>query len=227
MVVDNPDGLSPEAWKDRHWQEPLGLEHSRWGSNGDLQCGTSSVISCRDLARTALLWANDGQWPGSGQLVSVEHVREGRELGPEGAGERLTGADYGSTVWLSSDDPVDPEMALWGGLFGQCAIASARHNAVVVSMGLDIFGEGCGGVWAHTRDAIVSDKSALPASPGGRASPEAKLPLSTPNREELLQLREAVEGGTFFPLSRNQTGTVNGLLRGFGEEPLSPSPVAV
>jgi hypothetical protein len=64
---NNPDGLNAEQWKDRHWQAPLGIEHSRWGSGGSLQCGTSSLMSCRDLARTALLWANDGQWPGRGQ----------------------------------------------------------------------------------------------------------------------------------------------------------------
>jgi hypothetical protein len=79
-----------------------------------------------------------------GAQVSAEHIHAGRRLGPEGEGARLSGADYGSTVWLGSADPVDPEFALWGGLFGQCAIASARHNAVVVSMGFDLIGEGCG-----------------------------------------------------------------------------------
>ena len=183
----------------------------------------AQVMSCRDLARTALLWTNSGEWPEHGQLVSEEHIREGRQLGPEGPGARLTGADYGSTVWLGSADPVDPEFALFGGLFAQCAIASPRHNAVVVSMGLDLLGEGCGGVWAHTRDAIVSDPDKLPAAPqgyGNRARvPEAKK-RAAPTREELLQLRAAVEDGTMMALTRNQTAEVNRLLRAVGEAPL-------
>eukprot|EP01047_Picozoa_sp_COSAG01_P022635 COSAG01_NODE_1351_length_10617_cov_4.243392_2_plen_320_part_00 len=66
---NNPDGLNAEEWKDRYWQQPLGLEHSRWVGGSGLACGTSSVVSCRDLARTALVWANDGQWPEEGQMV--------------------------------------------------------------------------------------------------------------------------------------------------------------
>ena len=80
------------------------------GSSGTLPCGSGAVMSCRDLARTALLWTNGGQWPEHGQLVSEEHVAMGRRLGPEGPGARLEGPAYGNTVWLASpDDPVDPE----------------------------------------------------------------------------------------------------------------------
>ena len=41
--------------------EPLGLEHTRW-TGAATPCGSGTVISCRDLARTAQLWANDGEW---------------------------------------------------------------------------------------------------------------------------------------------------------------------
>ena len=114
--------------------------------------------------------------------------------------------------------------ALFAGLFGQCAIASPRHNAVVVSMGLDLLGEGCGGVWAHTRDAIVSDPDKLPAAaPQGYGNrgrvPEPKKRVA-PTREELLQLRAAVVDGTMMALTRNQTAEVNKLLRAVGEAPL-------
>ena len=43
---NNPDNLpTAEEWKDRHWQRPLGLEHSRWesGGGGTLPCGSGSV----------------------------------------------------------------------------------------------------------------------------------------------------------------------------------------
>jgi hypothetical protein len=100
---NNPDGLNAEEWKDPYWQRPLGLEHSRWVGDSGLACGTSSVVSCRDLTRTAaLVWANNGQWPDQGQMVSAEHIHAGRRLGPEGEEARLISDDYGSTVWLCS-----------------------------------------------------------------------------------------------------------------------------
>ena len=131
IAQNNPLGLTAEEYKDRKWTEPLGIEHSTWvsGSSGTLPCGSGAVMSCRDLARTALLWTNEGQWPEHGQLMSQEHVAAGRRLGPEGAGPRLIGPDYGNTVWLASpSDPVDPERASFIGAVSQCAITSARHN---------------------------------------------------------------------------------------------------
>merc|ERR1719502_1563154 len=68
ISTNNPDGLSTRAWKDRFWQDVLGMEHTQWGSvfSGDLRCGSSAEPSCRDLARAAQLWANEGEWPGAG-----------------------------------------------------------------------------------------------------------------------------------------------------------------
>jgi CubicO group peptidase (beta-lactamase class C family) len=90
---NNPEGVSAEEWKDRKWTGPLGIEHSTWtsGASGTLPCGSGAVMSCRDLARTALLWTNNGQWPEHGQLVSEEHISAGRRRGPEGPGARLDG----------------------------------------------------------------------------------------------------------------------------------------
>merc|ERR1719487_1783157 len=105
--------MSANGWKDRYWQEPLGLEHTRWSGN-NLMCGTSSVISCRDLARTAQLWTNEGEWPGAGQMVSKAHIEEGRK-------PFLRNGDYGYTVWLHAQDPVDSEVAEFNGMFSQCA----------------------------------------------------------------------------------------------------------
>ena len=53
IAQNNPAGLSAMAWKDRHWAGPLGLNRTRWGTEAMLECGTTSRISCRDLARTA------------------------------------------------------------------------------------------------------------------------------------------------------------------------------
>ena len=70
-------------------------------------------------------------------------------------------------------------------------------------MGLDLLGEGCAGVWAHSRDAIVSEPGLLPRAPqgyGNRARTPEDLPRAAPKREELLLLRTAVERGTMVAL---------------------------
>jgi hypothetical protein len=138
----------------------------------------------------------------------------------------------GNTVWLASpDDPVDPERASFIGAVSQCAISSARHNAVIVSMGLGITGDGCTGVWESSRDAIVSDIGKLPPAPQGYgnrarapAAAAAKPSRTQASRGELELLRAAVEDGAL-SLTRNQTAQVNTLLRGYGEPPLTPPAV--
>lgn len=57
---------------------------------------------------------------------------------------------------LREDDPVDPNVAFFGGVFTQCAFFSREHNAIVVSMGSDLFASCKTGVWEQTRDSIVS-----------------------------------------------------------------------
>ena len=64
-------------WKDKYFHAALGFEHTEWGSDGDIRCGSSVQASCRDLARAAQLWANDGFWPGYGQLMSREYAVQG------------------------------------------------------------------------------------------------------------------------------------------------------
>eukprot|EP00756_Hemistasia_phaeocysticola_P000614 Hpha_TRINITY_DN10451_c0_g2::TRINITY_DN10451_c0_g2_i1::g.193440::m.193440 len=207
---NNPQRTSADEWKLRNWHEPLGLEHTRWGGN-NLMCGTSSVISCRDLARTAQLWANDGEWPGAGQMVSKTHIEEGRKV-------FLEGGDYGYTVWLRPDDPVDGERVSFAGMFTQCALASAKHDTVVVSMGMELLGDGCAGVWDLSRDAIVS-KSARVGLNNTTTAPRTIPPPLPPSPEDWLLLRAAAANGTS-PLTTTQREVLNAKLRAMGESPL-------
>jgi len=150
---NNPQRLTTFAWKNRFWQEILGVEDGFvWGNAVGTRCGYSVETSCRDLARTALLWANEGGWNGAGQLVNRAYMqRGGTWVYP------TSGTDYGFTVWRSSNDPVDNMVNSYNGMFSQCAYISRRHAAVVVSMGTgEITGGQCANAWAASRNAIVS-----------------------------------------------------------------------
>ena len=100
------------------------------------------------------------------------------------------------------------------------------NGQVVVQSGLMRGGDCTQGVWAHSRDAIVSDADLLPPPPGGyghRAQPPTRPHrVEPPTLEELQLLRGAVERGTMMPLTRNQTAAVNHLLERFSGEPLLP-----
>eukprot|EP00756_Hemistasia_phaeocysticola_P011458 Hpha_TRINITY_DN15122_c1_g16::TRINITY_DN15122_c1_g16_i1::g.129603::m.129603 len=213
LQENNPAKTSADDWKDRNWQTPLGLEHTKWSGN-NLMCGTSSVISCRDLARTAQLWTNEGEWPGAGQLLSKAHVQEGRKVFPQS-----TSTEYGYTVWLEPNDPVDPERAEFNGMFSQCAHASAKHNTVVVSMGMDLFGDGCSGVWARSRNAIVSKNDRLGLNLTAPAAHQIPPPVP-PTDADWILLRNAVRNGTDF-VSPKQLAVLNAKLRDLGEKPIA------
>jgi CubicO group peptidase (beta-lactamase class C family) len=159
ISANNPEGLSTRAWKDKHWQEVLGMEHTQWGSifSGDLQCGYSAEPSCRDLARAAQLWANEGEWPGAGQLMSKQFAIDGRRQ-QSTADAAFAYSPYGYTLWLNTADTVDPEAGNLNGMFAQCAYFSHEHNAVIVSMGQ---GSVCGPAWQNGRHAIVSSDHPL------------------------------------------------------------------
>eukprot|EP00040_Diaphanoeca_grandis_P028991 m.168688 g.168688 ORF g.168688 m.168688 type:complete len:383 (+) comp31533_c0_seq1:190-1338(+) len=152
---NNPEGLGASTWKDKHFFEPLGMEHSSW-SGSSLACGTSAELSCRDLARVAQLWLNNGEWLGAKgdtvQLMSREHATVGTTQAIPGAG----GDPYGYGLRLRPNDPVDPNVAYFGGVLVQCAFFSREHNAIVVSMGSDLFSSCEDNVWDQTRNAIVS-----------------------------------------------------------------------
>jgi CubicO group peptidase (beta-lactamase class C family) len=153
IAENNPDGLSTSDWMQRYYFNKLGVEHSRWlPLAGSLLCGFSADTSCRDLARFGQLWANEGRWRGDDgapeQLMQRGYAIEGRtHVFPN------SGRDYGYTLPLSSNDPVDPTTGSMVGMNAQCVQFSPRHNAVIVSMGN---GGSCGAAWRNTRAAIVS-----------------------------------------------------------------------
>ena len=77
IAAHNPEGLTIDQWKDKHWSDVLGLEHTSWSSGGflnGLQCGFTAEPSCRDLARMAQLWNNDGAWAGHGQVMDAQYA---------------------------------------------------------------------------------------------------------------------------------------------------------
>jgi len=151
---NNPQGLLRFTWKNRFWQDVLVMEDGFvWGSTlTGFRCGYSVETSCRDLARAAQLWANEGSWAGAGQIANRAYMQRGGQwVYP------TSGTDYGYTVWRSSNDPVDNNVNSFNGMFSQCAYISRRHNAVVVSMGNgEITGSQCANAWAASRNAIVS-----------------------------------------------------------------------
>lgn len=152
---NNPDGTAAEVWKEKHLFNPLGMEHTRW-SGSNLACGSSAEFSCRDLARMAQLWLNDGAWPGAGQLMSKQHAVDGTTwVYPD------QGDPYGFGLRLRPTDPVDPKVAFFGGILVQCAFFSREHNAIVVSMGSDLFRNCKTAVWEQARNAVVSKNHPL------------------------------------------------------------------
>jgi len=151
--LNNKEGLSAEAWKDKYWAEPLGMEHMQWGSfGGYLDCGFSAQSSCRDAARVGQLWANEGAWAGAGQMIPVEYTRKARsDIFPDAIDS--WGA-YGYTLWLWLDDDVDPDVFMMAGADAQCTFVSVKWSVVLTSFGYDIY-ENCYSVWANTKYHIV------------------------------------------------------------------------
>jgi len=153
---NNPTGLTTFDWKQRFYHDVMGFDDGfDWGSAGNhVRCGYSVETSCRDLARTALLWANEGEWAGVGTVVNREYIQQGRMgIFPQ------SGADLGYMVWRVSNDPVDDEVSGFYGAFSQCALASRRHGAVIVSMGDgDPATNDCRNVWLESRWGVVSGK---------------------------------------------------------------------
>lgn len=147
ITENNPDGLSAVDWKNKYWQEALGMEHMSWGSaSSGLGCGFGQDISCRDLARSGQLFLNNGMWEGE-QLMAEQFAKDSRE-------KTIGTHDYGYTVWLEPNDPVDPKVSSHNGMLGQCVYISKEHEAMVVTMGND---GGCGNVWSASRGALVSN----------------------------------------------------------------------
>jgi hypothetical protein len=150
---NNRGGLSTEDFKDRYWQNVLGMENFEWVNYlGYLHCGYTSETSCRDLARAAQLWLNEGVWDGE-QVIARQHILEGRKwVYP------TSGTEYGYTVWLNVNDPVDNEVHSFNGAYDQCAYISKKHEAIIVSMGDgSVSGAQCSRAWANSRSAIVSN----------------------------------------------------------------------
>lgn len=148
---NNPERLTANNWKNRFWHDILGLESMQWGGN-NLACGFGATTTCRDLARVAQLYINDGAWPGAGQVMNKEYTQKSRTwIFP------TSGTNYGYTVWRQgASDPVDPNTSRMDGMYTQCAIMSKQHEAIIVSMGQALSGAGCTGIWTSSRNAIVS-----------------------------------------------------------------------
>ena len=166
----NPEGLATPVWKQKYFHEPLGLEHTEWSSllpppfGTNLVCGFTARSSCRDEARIAQLFVNEGAWPmedgSAAQMLTRDFSIEARRttIKSDIADQNITaGAEYGFTMWLDSNDPVDSEIAHMEGLDAQCTYFSKKHEAVVVSFGNgDSLEPGCPPVWDYARHSIVS-----------------------------------------------------------------------
>jgi len=216
---NNPEGLSAFQFKNRYWETVLGMENWNWEEYvGYLHCGYTSVTSCRDLARAAQLWVNEGAWPNAGQVISRDHILDGRTpIFPD------SGSDYGYTVWLRPDDPVDPEVHSFMGAYSQCAHISKEHEAIVVSMGDgDATGARCYFAWLESRDAIVSgDKRAdlpPPLTTEQRLAEIKNMPPAV-SVQELLAARDYVASNKE-KFTRHELTTFNDLLIEFGKKPL-------
>jgi len=185
---NNPEGLTTEQFKDRYWQQAIGMEHMEWTSNpmGELMCGFTSVVSCRDMLRAGQLWLNEGAWAGQ-QIINRNHILTGRTFVYPNSNPPI-GTEYGYTVWQLEGDDVDHVHSFMGAL-SQCAHISKPHEVVVVSMGAgDVVGARCIFAWTESRDAIVSNDLLK-----GRGVREIKEPQGVIDHEGVLQLKQFFE----------------------------------
>jgi hypothetical protein len=110
------------------------------------------MTGCRDLARTAQFWLNNGAIPGVGQVGSKEFHADATSR----AWDTVSNA-YGYTVWLNDWSTVDPTSYNFLGILDQCAHISHEHNAIVVSQGLGLSdGSDCYQAWLYSGIAMVS-----------------------------------------------------------------------
>lgn len=179
---NNPDNLTASQWMERYYRSQLGFsEQMLWTditNPNNVPCGFGVTSTCRDLLRAGQLWANNGRWEGAGQLMSEQYAQDGvTSVFPN------SGMQYGYTTRTRPSDPVDNQSGEMNGLGAQCVFTSARHNAVIVSMGS---GGSCNTVWSNTREAIVSRDDEL----FGQVFPE-------PSEQEQMRqiIREEIERG--------------------------------
>ena len=137
LIINLRDGFVSACDDDRsirYWADVLGMEHMNWGTGPTLQCGFTSVTSCRDLARVAQFWLNDGVWATDGskaagggaddaaaasQVMNAEYARKGRtNVFPN------KGKDYGYTLWR--------EEGLRPGTFALQTIQVLRHLRTIL-----------------------------------------------------------------------------------------------
>jgi len=167
LEENNPEGLSLEEFKDKYWHDVLGMESFLWETDptGILDCGGSNgETTCRDLARAAQLWINDGIWEDE-EVVLFDHISEGRtNVYPHKERE------YGFGLWLQqvdTPDPVDPSPPYPGrhsmmGIYAQCAHISKDNEAIIVSMGWgQQDGVDCYQAWYLSGAAMVSNSSLI------------------------------------------------------------------
>jgi CubicO group peptidase (beta-lactamase class C family) len=158
IAENNPDRLDEVEWMETYFLNRLGMEHFSWQASpprgGYLHCGYSSQTSCRDLARNAQLWVNNGVWQGE-RLIEESHLQQARSWQfPNSGGE------YGYLSWLQTSDDVDENVVSWHGTYTQCAFSSIAQQAVVISMG-DGPEDGleCLKVWQAAKYALVANSS--------------------------------------------------------------------
>lgn len=189
IAKNNDLGLSTYAWKEKFYADVLGFESMTWTGN-NLGCGFGSVSTCRDLARAAQLYLNDGAWKDEGQVMNKEYTQASRtDIFPN------SGRDYGYTIWLQGNDPVDQDVSSFNGMYSQCAYISKKHEALIISMGQgDITGSGCSNAWVQSRNAIISNDVRhlynTTQSAEDRAMEEALMNNYTLPREEILAMGE-------------------------------------
>ena len=63
----------------------------------------AQTISCRDISRSGQLFLNDGVWDGK-QLANAQCMRDARVNIPRNE-------EYGYTLWLDQNDPVDNKVS--------------------------------------------------------------------------------------------------------------------
>jgi len=195
IAENNPDGISTNDWKNKFWHDIIGLESMTW-SGSNLGCGFGATTSCRDLARAAQLYLNDGAWPGVGQVMNEQYTKDSRK-------QMLTniGENYGYTVWRQANDPVDPDVSSFNGMYSQCAYMTKDHEAIIVSMGQgDITGALCSRAWTNSRNAIISKNVRhlynITLSAEERAKEDAFVRSSGVPHEEILAMGKIMQANS-------------------------------
>jgi len=98
MIVTKVAGMKASDFAKKFLFKPLGIDRFRWDSLYGYSIGASDLqLSCRDFAKIAYLYLNEGRWDEE-QIVAPEWVAQSTLAVVDARGEYYT--EYGYSWWI-------------------------------------------------------------------------------------------------------------------------------